>query len=515
MMPTFLANHIDPLIIFSADGKIIEVNAAFLNYFQLSPSSLRKQPHLFKLLNIDEEECSGIGTYHEVEFTLNDLVKGHFLIGIHVYEENRLAHLKDMTLEKNLHQKYQKQILDLKNLIENQEKIIDQRTSELKEMFFLMKSSLGSLNGEVVVLNQDQTPVALFPEKPLPSSLGSHLKLTFEENSYLSNWLEQVFSKNDTWEMLNRISPEKYVLSERVFALDYYPIWIEKRIDKLIAVIRDITEREELEVALKKQEELAHVLLRVMKGKINFPVFLQTQAFLIQNLKTHNDKVKIRRDLHGLKGLISSFGFKITAEKIHKLENEFMHYSQDEFQEKLKSLLKDYHSTLEHLIEIVGDDALLKNNSTGLSWSDFFSEWNKTLEVISKEKNFHFVLQVKGELFSQVPAYIVNALTICLSHYGRNLVAHAFRIGVANQLNVHLTCEDDLYSLEILDDGLGTNKEDVFLQKDVESSFNADLTSGRGIGMYAIKNTLEEVGGKVEFKSTLGKGSSLILKFTR
>ena len=110
-------------------------------------------------------------------------------------------------------------------------------------------------------------------------------------------------------------------------------------------------------------------------------------------------------------------------------------------------------------------------------------------------------------------------------HYARNVAAHASEVaetrvskGKDEKIRIQFIVNKNGSGLEFIinDDGKGTTKQnDIFEQKSSETSQNADLYSGRGLGMATIKEALNKLGGDATFKSVVEVGSTLSLLFNK
>ena len=97
-----------------------------------------------------------------------------------------------------------------------------------------------------------------------------------------------------------------------------------------------------------------------------------------------------------------------------------------------------------------------------------------------------------------------DVLTDALIHLVRNAVDH----GIASHGTVTIEATPELFT--VTDDGCGIAPESLPLIFQPGFSTTKDVTefSGRGVGLDAVKNSIEELGGSVSVTSEPGKGSS-------
>ena len=97
-----------------------------------------------------------------------------------------------------------------------------------------------------------------------------------------------------------------------------------------------------------------------------------------------------------------------------------------------------------------------------------------------------------------------------LLHLVRNAVAH----GIEHRGKITITAEkiSDQLNVRVTDDGRGIDPELIATGRLFEPGFSTapevSNIRGRGTGLDAVKNTIEQRGGSVNIKSELGKGST-------
>ncbi|MBF0197296.1 MAG: Hpt domain-containing protein [Planctomycetes bacterium] len=161
----------------------------------------------------------------------------------------------------------------------------------------------------------------------------------------------------------------------------------------------------------------------------------------------------------------------------------------------------------------------------------------------SQDKEIQVIIENEDQL---IPRDLMSKLDHAIVHIINNCVAHGIetseeRIDLQKGIGtITISCHhnDDWFLLKISDDGKGLNPEIIFnkaaskgliksenIEKlSVEDKLNLIFSpgfstrdevsklSGRGIGLDAVKNCVEELGGKVTVASELSKGSSFTLE---
>lgn len=275
--------------------------------------------------------------------------------------------------------------------------------------------------------------------------------------------------------------------------------------------MNDITEEEALRVKSLKADELASAIHKALLNKNSFPLFL-TSFNTLKNKYLGDtssvDLVTYKRDLHTMKGLLSQYGLSNASGEIHVLEEEAA-LDQAGGILKLNDLLQSSDETIKKVINLVGESLLLPQTSgfdaSGIA--EFFrTTLNDSLKALGKSPSvFNLELKV-NPVFSNEE---VDKLMVAILHYARNVAAHASELGETRtskgkdekiKIQFIVNKSDSKIEIVISDDGKGTTKQnDIFEQKSSETSQNADLYSGRGLGMATIKEALVKLGGVRHF----------------
>jgi hypothetical protein len=530
---TLHENLIDPLFVFNTEKGITKYNLAFMLYFDLTPRELRKIKKIEDFIltpSVNVFEGEKTTSYQNLEFFTP---KGKKLSVLMLFEDlpdqSILVHMKDAAIEISLQEKYGQQILELERLNKDQEKIIEERTQDLRESYELMKRVLKSLKGEVYVLDDSGNVKAGFGPSvsgQVSGDFGSNAKVTEKDNEYFKDWFKSYVMLEDQRDILITLAPEKFKSDNKTLRPDFYQIPSSTQFEMAV-IMNDITEEEALRVKSLRADELASAIHKALLNKNSFPLFLTS----FNNLKgkylgdtSAVDLVTYKRDLHTLKGLLSQYGHSNASGDIHLLEEEAA-LDQAGGIVKLNELLNSSEETINKVITLVGESLLLPQNSgfdTGGIAEFFRTTLNDSLKALGKSPSiFNLELRANPVLTSDE----VDKLMVATLHYARNVAAHASEAGETRvskgkdeKIRIQFIVNKNGSSIEFIinDDGKGTTKQnDIFEQKSSETSQNADLYSGRGLGMATIKEALNKLGGDATFKSVVEVGSTLSLTFNK
>jgi signal transduction histidine kinase len=362
--------------------------------------------------------------------------------------------------------------------------------------------------------------------------------------------------------------PKRLSTPAATYELRYLPLLRDAQLQSVLVVIADITsqllhEREEAE-----SRELTQAVRRLMRDRSGFLAFLQEAGSLLESIATPGvAESDLKRALHTLKGNAALMGLSVVAELCHGLEDGMaaehtlpaaqllrLRERWQALNAQIRELLPDSSGAIEvagaelaalsSLLEHAGQSEALRRIAT---WK--LEHVGRPLSRLAEQAQDLAKRLGKGELAVEVlpgnvrlDAERFRPVYAELSHVIRNAVDHGIesreeRERAGKSPHGHLTLSahgsDDWVRIEIGDDGRGIDCDGVRRQgreltlptataEDVVAilcregfSTRADVTdiSGRGIGMAAVKQRVENMGGRLELKTVLGQGTtwSLIL----
>lgn len=526
-------NLIDPLFIFEKEKGIIKYNLAFILYFELTPREVRKIKQIEDLIsspNNNVFQGARSQSYQNLEFFTSKGKKLNVLIFLlDLPDQSVLVHMKDAAIEISLQEKYGQQILELERLNKHQEKIIEERTQDLRESYELMKRVLQSLKGEVFVLNEQGNVKAGFGPNvnaQVSGDFASNAKISEKDGLYFRDWFKSFVMLEAQRDVLITLAPEKFKSDNKTLRPDFYQIPNSNQFEMAV-IMNDISEEEALRVKSIRADELASAIHKALLNKSSFPLFVSS----FNTLKTKYlsdtstiDLVTYKRDLHTLKGLLSQYGHTNASAEIHILEEEAA-LDQVGGILKLNELLQNAEDTIKKILSLVGEAFLIPEtkgvDASGIA--EFFrTTLNDSLKALGRSiSNFNLDLKDNPILSKDE----VDKLMVATLHYARNVAAHASELSEVRRskrkdekIQIQFIVKKTNNNIEVIisDDGKGTTKQnDIFEQKSSETSQNADLYSGRGLGMAAIKEAMIKLGGDAQFQSVVDVGSTLTLAFKK
>lgn len=287
------------------------------------------------------------------------------------------------------------------------------------------------------------------------------------------------------------------------------------------------------------------------------------------------DEKSILSDAHTIKGTAATFFAVELADEMHCLEgliiSDDKHESKlDKLNDsivKASTLLKKYVENVNQKLKYnIEDEEKIRISKSDLvniisqaktseisrvffethvcqNIDEMFKEYDQSVKLLAKKlgKKVNNIIVNSGNINIYRESYSLFFLT--LIHYFRNIVDHAIEtpeerghLGKSEfgTIIVNVKYDEDFIYIKIKDDGQGIDPvvirkilekngflniekndhlviQQIFTPKISTKKETTDI-SGRGIGMDAIKNIVDEMGGAIEVFSVLGKGTTLDIK---
>ncbi|MFT5761504.1 MAG: signal transduction histidine kinase [Polaribacter sp.] len=198
---------------------------------------------------------------------------------------------------------------------------------------------------------------------------------------------------------------------------------------------------------------------------------------------------------------IKKYGDKMESimvtKKLDKIENQVLHMTQ---------LLDDM------LIVGQAEAGKIKNSPINVNLGNFIDEIIE--EVYSSYNESHEVSLIDPEELKSTDLFIDEKM-------GRNifvnLLSNALKFSPeSGKVVVELSSEKDHTIISVTDFGIGIHKsemEKIFMP--FMRGKNVDLIQGTGLGLSIVKEAVNEMGAIIILKSTLGSGTTFIVKIPK
>ncbi len=367
--------------------------------------------------------------------------------------------------------------------------------------------------------------------------------------------------------------PKHLCVEDREFSFSYSPILETEDLVSVLVVIEDITEQLEFERKEAEQREILNVFRRVSHDRNGYLSFhREAEKLIAKTIKDGEpvDLVTLKRDIHTIKGNTALFGLNSVAKICHEIENEIEDTDQSPSREQLK-ILTDRWSVLNdstrafvkdgqtRIIEIAASEyeqflQKIQVEDPGNLCLNQLVEWK--LEPVSRQ--FDRIAEQAKALARRLGRGDIEVATnpndvrlnserwavfwSSLTHVVRNAVDHGFEgfePGGGKEkkplLSLKSYIRDEWFTIEIADNGKGINWDSISkkakeqrlpyqTKEDLMTALFADGvstkkevtdTSGRGVGMAALKSAIEEMTGSIELDSGAGQGTCWRFMFPR
>jgi tetratricopeptide (TPR) repeat protein len=346
-----------------------------------------------------------------------------------------------------------------------------------------------------------------------------------------------------TWEFNQHLLPWELTWNkERILALHWQPIYgSHGRMSSILLSFRDITHQKELMKELALERLRSDRITRCLQELIELGpektarVFQDTRGFIksCPQWIAEGQNAEIFRRLHTLKGLARSLGLRELAQAAHDFEDIFM---------KKTPARHDIEAALERFqagfaaytaVELYGATPPHTVKSLFACLDPLLPD----LRHRSEDSGLEFEGITACDHVSFWPPGILNKLEPIFVHALNNVIDHGYRgpqsegqsVGAVrieveaseDAAGLHLTIRDYGHGIawtklreRALRLGLGSLSERELAQLVFEDRLSTTseitATSGRGVGMSAVRSLCQEDGGVVEFQANdRGPGAML------
>ncbi len=281
-----------------------------------------------------------------------------------------------------------------------------------------------------------------------------------------------------------------------------------------IAIIRDITERKEIEYDTLKLLEEIHIsrdLIEEEKVKMNElnNKLYESEQQLIEIISMRDKFFKIIA--HDLRNPIGSFG-QLTS----LMQENWSELDDNDKIEIIASLDKAATSAY-NLLENLLEWARLQTQNTGLNQQNIdlmplVAKIIGTLELSAENKNIKIQNQLSMNTFAFIDREMIQTVF-------RNIISNAIKFTKANGLII-ISCKEigNFWEICIEDNGVGMTQEklsNLFRIDQQVSTRGTNNEKGTGLGLILCKEFIEKNGGKIFVNSEIGKGTKFFFTLAK
>ncbi len=350
------------------------------------------------------------------------------------------------------------------------------------------------------------------------------------------------------WEMNEANLPREMQRKGRLLSLRWIPVFDSNRtMKRLLISVTDVTRERELEKAVgfhKRQiqslPDILQSLLKLDPGLVEN--LIQQTNQILSKLEQHGPLPNLIQDLHTQKGVARSLGIRSLSETLHDLEGSIKKAQSGSY--KPFDLLSDTKRIQENLNEYRAYADILKAKSSpsagghgallSSAIEPFLPVWINQMNEVGLPMA---AITIQDRYLNWNADRLAILRDICL-HAINNCLDHGFRLPMARGLPVNLpeieiTAEQTSSALHIVvkDNGAGLDEHrvadlcrmkgldpsvigaDVLFMDGVSTANQLTLTSGRGVGLSAIRFRVQELGGSVNIRNRQdSSGAQLMVK---
>ncbi len=336
----------------------------------------------------------------------------------------------------------------------------------------------------------------------------------------------------------------------------------EEEIDGVVVILRDVTAQVVEGRNQQTRSQTIHLFQLLLKDRVAFRSFYSEGQRLVQEVTrdAQRSQEEISRGLHTLKGLCGSHGLRQLAEFCHSLEDRLLangrlleadrdtlvkewfeivspvsvHMGKSE---RLMVRKRDFDRLIGELSNRGQEDLIAEISAwQKVSTADSFERLASHAYTLAKRRGCERLMVEVEHNGVRLPAEDYDSLWAALQHVVTNAVDHGLVLSTtperlslrAAKLSFSSEIVDGQVVIEISDNGRGIDFDrlaqlakagglalapgapvsDLLFLDGLSSAPTVTATSGRGVGLAAVKEEVERLGGHIKVTSELGHGTS-------
>ena len=364
--------------------------------------------------------------------------------------------------------------------------------------------------------------------------------------------------------------PKRFTASARTFQIMYSPIVPDDKLERILLIVSDVTERLIRERGEREQREIVTLFQRVTADRAGFDEFMEEAAGLAASLAVPGDPLTERRTLHTLKGNCAIYGLDSYAELCNGIETDHADTTEPIGAEHRVALTEAWRKVTSQMARLLGDTRRnvvevefaelvrvvdkAKQGMTGRELAVVLTSWSHEPVARRFERLARYAGDLARRLGKSEPEIAIAddgirldtsrwaAFWAAMIHAVRNAVDHGIdlpetraRTGKPARPRLAFTASraPGQLMISVSDDGRGINWELVRERarerglpassaRDLEQALLADGfstantatdISGRGVGLAALRVAAAALGGVIEIESQSNQGTTLRCRF--
>lgn len=424
-MESIFDSLLEPTFVINNDQVILYCNETAATVCESTVRKiLRKKMRITDLLEFEEtidifshlEKITDPSPYKEVRYKSLSGNSGKVQITVQPFissfeEKCWLVFVRDVTLEERLQKKYRAELEQkedfilkledankkLENYSKNLEKMVEDRTAEIKKLNELMRALLDSLDQGFFIFDSNglcldvysQACLSTLESPPARKPVWNVLGLEETKIEGFKKWMLASFDEMLPFDDLAPLGPQYYPHSEgKVIQLAYYPLRssVDQKIEGIVVVSSDITNLVQAQREAEIEKSSAKMILNLIQRKNEILRFMQESEELIQQTETVLSKSKkissrdhelIFRNLHTLKGGAATYSLHALTEASHQAENFLtqgvaqFESSRNDFEKSFRQVQQHFENFKTKTKEVLGEQIFKSERHHEITDSDF------------------------------------------------------------------------------------------------------------------------------------------------
>jgi two-component system chemotaxis sensor kinase CheA len=403
-------------------------------------------------------------------------------------------------------------------------------------------------------------------------AIGTHMSRISENVglAYRVGW-DAVAEDFLPWELTLEQLPRAFASNDRHYKVHYRPLLQDNKLTGALMVVADVTQALERERHAREQQEALRVFEQIMQDRHGFQEFMNEVNRLVE-LTYKPDQLSVQemmRAVHTVKGNCGIFGVQSIAAIAHELETYVVEEQKKPEPEQLAALQQAWKAFHDRIQRLHGDqDSVLQLHQNELAKLVELTERHAPHREIGEQlrelayepvqRRFMRMADRAKTLASRLgkqPVEIENDASgvrlpvepwaefwASFVHVVRNAVDHGLETpderraaGKSGPPKLRFSCKRQGAQcvIELADNGHGVAWERVrekARERGLPSTTRDDLvgamftdglstrdqasdTSGRGVGMSAVRETVAAMNGRIEVISETGQGTTFRFVF--
>ena len=372
------------------------------------------------------------------------------------------------------------------------------------------------------------------------------------------------------WDLCHEQMPRRITRGGREYEFELKRVVEQGEFAKILVIARDVTDSVQSERLERGAREQQALITKLLQDKHGFAQFVKDTESLLSSLSTAHDLTLAKRDLHTLKGNTAIFGLGSLADMCHAIEDRVAEHAALPTATEVADLAGLWRARLQSIEQFLSAlstsrleidlqehsrliDTLLKRQDCHeiVDMVELWS-WPRTAERLTRLRgHVEHLAQRLGKNVEvsiehndlRLPSDYLEKFWPTLIHVVRNAVDHAAQpsehrsaLGKPAAMKLELATlrtADEAFVIEISDDGPGVDRaallrsarskfadvpdnidlKELMFMDGVSSRTEVTHTSGRGVGLAAVRQACEADGGTVEVVTGQGKGTTFRFRF--